>query len=403
MAEDKIWSVSEVNSVVRQVIDGAFMPFWLEGEVSTLRPNAKSGHVYFILKDSKAEIRATYFGGLNQISSLNVENGSRVEVFGKLSVYEPRGEYQFNVKAMRPKGLGDLFIRLEELKKKLSAEGLFDESIKKSIPPFPRRIGVITSPDGAAIRDFLQIINRRFPNINIKIYPSPVQGKGSELTLAKGVEFFNRSECADVIILMRGGGSMEDLWPFNEEVLARAISKSQIPVISAVGHEIDFTICDMVADLRVPTPSAAAELVVASQDEFQNFIADAKRRLASAIELMIQKYRTRFHRAAESYVFKEPMHLMRNSQQKLDEIAKRMDNTLKFSLERLQMKLAHSDGRLKALDPTAVLHRGYSVLMEKNSKRVITRPDVAEDTILTALLAEGSIDLKLLKSPSENN
>ena len=264
-APEQIWEVSDVNRAVREIVEGSLLPFWLRGEVGSLVLH-RSGHAYFTLKDTNSQLRAVFFGGAAQCAKLGVANGSMIEAFGNLTVYEVRGEYQFSARRLRLAGLGDLQRRFEEVRRRLAAEGLFDQERKRPIPVLPKRIGVVTSPTGAAIRDFLQIINRRFPNVNIRIYPCMVQGQGAAEQVARGVEFFNRTGGADVIVVTRGGGSMEDLWPFNEERLARAVAASAIPVISAVGHEIDFTICDFAADLRVPTPSAAAELVIGKRE-----------------------------------------------------------------------------------------------------------------------------------------
>ncbi|MDD2480102.1 MAG: exodeoxyribonuclease VII large subunit, partial [Victivallaceae bacterium] len=228
---DKIWNVSEVNAVVRELLENSMMPFWLRGEIGTLSIQ-RSGNVYITLKDQRSQVRGVFFSGANVMKRLRLGIGSEVEVFGQLTVYEVRGEYQFSVRSIRPVGFGDLQRRFEELKKRLSAEGLFDSDRKKTIPLLPRCVGVITSPDGAAIRDFLQIAQRRFPGLPVRIYPAPVQGADAAAKLVKGIEFFNRAGCADVLVLTRGGGSMEDLWPFNEEILVRAVAASAIPVIS---------------------------------------------------------------------------------------------------------------------------------------------------------------------------
>ena len=263
--EEMIWEVSDVNRNVRDIIEGTFLPFWIRGEVGSLTLH-RAGHAYLTLKDKSSQLRAVGFNCVKKCQELGVVNGTTIEAFGNLTVYEPRGEYQFSIRQMRIAGMGSLQQRFEETKRKLAAEGLFDPARKRPIPALPRRIGVITSPDGAAIRDFLQIITRRFPNVNVRIYPAAVQGEKAAAQVAKGVEFFNRTGGADVLVITRGGGSMEDLWPFNEEFLARAVAASEIPVISAIGHEIDFSICDFAADLRAPTPSAAAELVIGRQE-----------------------------------------------------------------------------------------------------------------------------------------
>ncbi len=396
MQEEKIWSVSEVNSAVREVLEGGFMPFWLEGEIGTISLH-RSGHVYLTLKDQKSQIRAAYFGGADVAKKMNLDVGAQIEAFGRLSVYEVRGEYQFLVKSVRVKGVGDLHRRFEEMKKKLAEEGLFEEERKKPIPLLPGKIGIVTSPDGAAIRDILQIISRRFPNMNIKIYPSPVQGKGAEKELAAGIKFFNEKCKVDVIIITRGGGSLEDLWPFNEEVLARQIAASEIPVISAVGHEIDFTICDFVSDLRVPTPSAAAELVVGRQEEFLGAIDEYRRRLIGSFEIYLERLKNRFQKAAQSHVFKEPLYMVREKQQKIDEISRRMESSITFFTERMKARASELKSRLKNLNPDAVLDRGYVIMTFSEDGKVVASPDVPEGTLLDAKFAKGVLQVKSLQ------
>ncbi|HCE45378.1 MAG TPA: exodeoxyribonuclease VII large subunit [Lentisphaeria bacterium] len=395
MQEEKIWSVSEINASVREVIEGCFVPMWVEGEIGNLSVQ-RSGHVYLTLKDQKSQIKAAYFGGAEIARKLDLNVGSKVEVFGRLSVYEVRGEYQLLVKSIRTKGVGDLHKRFEEMKNKLAAEGFFDESRKKQIPLLPGKIGIVTSPDGAAIRDILQIINRRFPNLNIKIYPSPVQGKGAEKELAAGIRYFNEKCMVDVIIITRGGGSLEDLWPFNEEVLARQIAASEIPVISAVGHEIDFTICDFVSDMRVPTPSAAAELVVGKQEEFLGTIADFRRRLKGSFDIYLERLKNRFQKASQNHVFKEPLYMVRERQQKVDEISRRMENSLKFFTERMKSKSLELKSRLKNLNPEAVLERGYVIITSSSDGVVVSSPDVPEGTLLDAKFAKGVLQVKAI-------
>jgi exodeoxyribonuclease VII large subunit len=391
MSNEKIWNVSEVNAAVREVIEGGFHPFWLEAEVGTLNIH-RSGHVYLTLKDLKNQVKGVFFGGAEQARALNLKVGAKIEAFGTLTVYQARGEYQFSIKTLRPVGVGDLQRRFEDLKIKLNAEGLFDESLKKTLPLLPQRIGVVTSPGGAAIRDFLQIITRRFPDINIRIYPAAVQGKGAEREIAAGVKFFNATKGADVIIVTRGGGSMEDLWPFNEEILARAIAESDIPVISAVGHEIDFTISDFVADMRVPTPSSAAELVVVRQEEFKEFISSSKRRISSSLELLMERCRRRFERASGSSVFLQPEHLVREHQQRVDELDLRLNRSVDFSIDRYATKLEHLDSGLDNLNPKAVLKRGYSMIIDVESGKAVM-DKVPSGTLLKGIVAEAEIDM----------
>lgn len=388
---EKIWSVSELNSAVREILENSFHPFWLKAEIGTLNLH-RSGHVYLTLKDERTQVKAVFFGGAELARKFKIQPGTEIEVLGNISVYEVRGEYQFSIKNMRPLGLGDLQRRFEELKNKLAAEGLFDEERKKPIPMLPRKIGIVTSPDGAAIRDFLQIINRRFPNVNIKIYPAPVQGKGAERKLAAGIEFFNQLCPVDVMVITRGGGSMEDLWPFNEEILARAIAKSDIPVISAVGHEIDFTICDFVSDMRVPTPSAAAELVAGKEDEFKNSLDYHKKRMLNSIELRYHKLARRYEAAAKSYVFREPAHLIKEKQQYLDELHKTMEDALKEKTSRFSSRTAVLAGRLNSMNPLAVLNRGYSILTDKSTGKPLDGPAVQPGTKLRTYMAGGILD-----------
>ncbi len=391
MGTEKIWTVSEVNTAVREVIEGGFLPFWLEAEVGNLTVH-RSGHVYLSLKDERSAVKAVFFNGAGQIKALGVEVGSKIEAFGNLTVYQVRGEYQFSIKVVKPKGLGDLQRRFDELKRKLEAEGLFDHERKKKLPLLPGRIGVVTSPGGAAIRDFLQIIGRRYPDISIRIYPAAVQGRGAERELAKGVRFFSDSGDVDVIIVMRGGGSLEDLWPFNEEILAREIGRSTIPVISAVGHEVDFTICDFVADMRVPTPSAAAELVVGRQEEFQENISDFRRRISSALDLRFERVVRRFERASGNPVFREPVYLLRQHQQGLDDLQNRLERSLGYRIEKESSRIDRLSACLKGLNPKSVLDRGYSIILDRATGKTVMSK-VPPGTKLKALLAKGEMRL----------
>jgi len=437
MQDEKIWRVSDVNAAIREIVENSLMPFWLEAEVGTLSIQ-RSGHVYLTFKDEKSQLRAVFFGGAAQCEAMNLRIGTAVEVYGKLTVYEVRGEYQFSIKMMRPVGMGELQRRFEMLKTKLEAEGLFNPARKKPVPVLPGRIGVVTSPEGAAVRDFLQIINRRFPNIHIKIYPSPVQGKGAEIKLAAGIEFFNRHKCVDVIVITRGGGSLEDLWPFNEEILARAVAASKIPVISAVGHEIDFTICDFAADLRVPTPSAAAELVIGRRDELQTRLKRARKDMTGALTMMIQQLKSRFNDAAQSYVFREPAYLLRQKQQQLDELTRNMTVAIErrqakagsdFSIlhsrlkstapfariktermtadrliqsinhaaglmsERLRNRLSEASSRLNNVNPRNVLKRGYAILSDPRTGKPVRDPEMPHGTRLKAIVERGTLDV----------
>ena len=414
MTQNKVWKIGEINSAIKELIENSLMPIWVQAEVGTLNIH-QSGHVYMTLKDQRSQLRAVFFNGATSARQMHLKVGDQVEVFGKLTVYEVRGEYQLSVQQIRPLGLGDLQRRFEELKRKLESEGLFEPDRKKTIPILPETIALVTSPGGAAIRDFLQIIERRFPNVHIQIYPTPVQGQGAERTIAAGIEFFNRAKKADVIVVTRGGGSMEDLWPFNEEILARAVALSEIPVISAVGHEIDFTICDFVADMRVPTPSAAAELVVGRRVEFEKHLERSEKDLRSSLQFVLQEVKNRLKLASESHVFREPIHIVRQKQQYLDDLMKNLNLSLERTLHnndlRLQLvtgklksnshsyfRLMHSQldgliGKMDALGPQNVLNRGFAILKDPETNATITNHNQASGKELQATVSNGTIDL----------
>src|SRR5579863_2502753 len=264
MPQRRVWKVSELTECLADLLERAFRDLWIEGEVSNCRP-AQSGHIYFTLKDAHSQIRCVCFRDQARGLKFRPEDGLHVTVRGSLGVYEPRGEYQIYVSHIEPVGLGALQLAFEQLKKKLQEEGLFDQARKRPLPVLPRCIGVVTSPTGAAIRDILRVLKRRFANVHIQLYPVKVQGEGAAAEIVTALRYFNSVKFAQVLIVARGGGSLEDLWAFNEEVVVRAIAASEVPVITGIGHETDFTIADFVADLRAPTPSAAAEIVVRSR------------------------------------------------------------------------------------------------------------------------------------------
>ena len=289
-----VLSVSELNATIRDLLENALSTVWVEGEISNGRI-WNTGHLYFTLKDGASQIKAVMFRSAVRYLKFKPEDGLKVVARGKISVYDPKGEYQIVCEHMEPKGLGSLQQAFEQLKKKLAAEGLFDPARKRPLPALPRRIGLVTSIDGAALRDMVRVLRRRYPNAHLVISPTRVQGEGAGREVAHAIRKVARVEAVDVIIVARGGGSLEDLWAFNEEVLARAIAASPVPVISGVGHETDFTICDFVADLRAPTPSAAAELVVRRKDEFFSHIDRISERLDAAIHHRLRRMETRLH------------------------------------------------------------------------------------------------------------
>lgn len=290
----KVYSVSELNASIRGILNRSFADVWISGEISGLKL-APSGHAYFSIKDAEAQVRAVCFRGTLRFLKFRPQDGVAVLARGKVDVFEPRGEYQFLVEWLEPQGLGALQLAFDQLKKKLEAEGMFAAERKRALPRFPQRIGLVTSPSGAVIRDMIHVLSRRWPGVYIRLYPALVQGIGSIEEVVAGLEYFGRGDWADVVIVGRGGGSLEDLWTFNEEAVARAIVASKVPVISAVGHETDFTIADFVADLRAPTPSAAAEMAVPSRDDFTGQLTQRTERLERAMHLVIARGQSRVH------------------------------------------------------------------------------------------------------------
>ena len=432
-----IWSVSEVNRFVKDLLEQAMLPFWLRGEVSNLTIHG-SGHVYFSLKDRQGQLSAVFFRGAALARQMELREGMEVEVHGRLTVYEPRGSYQMSVTQLRLCGKGNLQEQFEQLKAKLAVEGLFDPQRKREIPYLPKCIGIVTSPEGAAIRDFLNIIGRRFAGLHLRIVPASVQGKNAAPEIVAGIRWLNAHHACDVIVVTRGGGSMEDLWAFNEEIVARAIAASEIPVISAVGHEVDFTIADFVADLRAPTPSAAAELVAAKRADLLETVRMQYRCLSNAVERRLGEARHRLEVAARHPVFREPAALVRLHQQRVDELDGRLlravaanrdgsrnildrlasrlrsqDPRLRLQLSRRQVdelrrraeqaaaraqttgttRLERLSAQLAALDPTRVLGRGYSILIDpRTGQAVINAAATAPGDPLHAILATGELD-----------
>ena len=370
-ATPKVWTVSELNQVIKELLEQTFLPFWLAGEISNLTIH-RSGHVYFTLKDGRSQIGAVFFNGAGVARALHLVEGMAVEVHGRLTVYEPQGKYQIAVRQVRPKGVGSLQQQFDALKEKLRAAGLFDSARKRPIPALPTCVGVVTSPQGAALHDFLQIIGRRFRGMHVRVYPARVQGEGAAAEVVAGLEYFNRERACDVLVVTRGGGSLEDLWVFNEERVARAVAASEIPVISAIGHEVDFTICDFVADLRAPTPSAAAELVVRQHSEFLERIIEYRRRLDAGVRLQLSLLRGRVERAAGHYILREPMNLVRRHQQRVDELALRLEHALTRRRDHARDRLARLDAQLRLLDPRQVLTRGYAIVLGERDGRAWT-------------------------------
>jgi len=431
----KIFSVSELSQGIKNLLEREYPDVWVTGEVSNFRA-AASGHLYFTLKDATAQLRTVCFRNQARYLKFKPQDGISVIARGHLSVYEARGEYQLYVEYLEPAGLGALQLAFEQLKQKLAAEGLFDIARKKPLPLLPRAIGVVTSPTGAVIRDILRILRRRFRNMNVLIYPVKVQGEGAAGEIVGGVEHFNREQNVDVVIVARGGGSLEDLWAFNEEVVARAIAASGIPVISAVGHETDFTIVDFVADLRAPTPSAAAELVVHRKQDYLTELENRARRMTQIVRLQLSEARQRLtelrmHHAFQTlatrlaeraqrvddaiaslersmrsrlngarqewlrasagvvrYDFRRLLGLKRAA---LDDRLGRFDAALRrFLTERLN-RLAHVEAILKERSPMTILQRGYSITRDAAGKIVRDAEAVALGSDISVRLARGEL------------
>jgi len=347
--ERKLWTVTELTARIRDLLAGQFRDVSVTGEISNLRI-AQSRHIYFTLKDEKAQIRCVCFSSQARLLKFKPEDGLHITVRGSISVYEQRGEYQIYVESMEPVGAGALQLAFEQLKKKLAAEGFFDAARKKPLPMLPRRIGVVTSPQAAALRDVLRILRRRFPNVHVIIYPARVQGDGAAGEVAAGLRYFSRTRTVDVILLVRGGGSLEDLWVFNDEVVARAIAASEVPVISGVGHETDFTIADFVADVRASTPSNAAEIVVKSRAEFETQLAHLHRALLERIRYYLLDVRHRLRELATHPNFQLPVDLLRQHQQRLDEASGRLAELLEARLNVVRQRAAVAQARLAAFD-----------------------------------------------------
>src|SRR5580692_4899353 len=353
MPRRTIWSVSDLTVRIRDLLAGEFTDVFVEGEISNAHA-AQSGHLYFTLKDPRAQIRCVCFR--NQLSRLKFqpEDGLHVTVRGSVSVYEQRGEYQIYVEHVEPVGLGALQLAFEQLKKRLDAEGLFDPERKKPLPMLPEHVGLITSPRGAAVRDVVRILRRRFPNLHLIVYPVRVQGEGAAEEIANALKYFNRKQLVDVILLARGGGSIEDLWAFNEEAVARAIAACAIPIVSGVGHETDFTIADFVADVRASTPSAAAEIVVKSRQEFQRHLLELEHKISSLVRYRLLDLSKRVHELSARRGFRRPLDLLRQQRQRADEMTSRLAAGLRARLDQsrkrftgLHLRIATFDFRVK--------------------------------------------------------
>lgn len=358
--EKHIYSVSELTKYIRVIIEDSFPGVWVEGEISNFVLHT-SGHMYFSLKDASSVLKCAMFKRANEKLKFSLKSGMKVIVFGSVSVYEARGDYQLIVEEVEPKGVGALQLQFQQLKEKLQKEGLFDDRHKVPIPFLPTRIGVVTSPTGAAIQDILNIARRRFQNVEIIINPVKVQGADAKDEIAAAIRQFNELKNIDVMIVGRGGGSLEDLWPFNEEVVARAIFGSEIPVISAVGHEIDFTISDFVADFRAPTPSAAAELVIPKKEDLAKMINTETTRLNNAMAGILGTLKEKLRSLQGAYVLRQPLNYIIQQEQRIDDLRKDMSVRIGHVLDMYGEKFNRILSKLEVLSPVSILKRGYSI------------------------------------------
>jgi len=359
--ERKVYTVSEIVEQARGLLEQAFARVWVEGEISNFKQHS-SGHFYFTLKDANSQLRSAMFRSTNRLVRFRVEDGLKVVACGRLSIYSVRGDFQMVVETLEPAGLGALQLAFEQLKKRLAQEGLFAPERKKELPEFPKRIAVVTSPTGAAIRDILNVTGRRSPLADISIYPVRVQGEGSAQEIAHALRRLNEVGKWDVIICGRGGGSLEDLWAFNEEIVARAIAESKIPIISAVGHEIDYTIADFVADVRAETPTAAAEMVVRDRRELWEQVRVLHHILTGKISERLNEFRRRLDHALSSRLLQKPLAVFEPLAQRLDDLTSSLRlnfaNRIRWQHERLRGLAAE----LEALSPLKVMGRGYSLV-----------------------------------------
>ena len=376
--EKRIYSVSELTDDIKVLLENTFPEVWVEGEISNFS-QSQSGHIYFSLKDPKSTLRCVFFRGVNQGLKFSLKDGLQCLAGGRINVYAPSGQYQLNIQRLEPKGAGALQLAFEQLKEKLTQEGLFEPAHKKPLPLLPLRVGVVTSPTGAAIRDILNILKRRAPFLKIILNPVKVQGIGAAEEIAQAIKEFNQYKEVDVLIVGRGGGSLEDLWAFNEEIVARAIYNSRIPVISAVGHEIDWTIADFTADLRAPTPSAAAELVARQKDDLMSELRHVFSRMSSSMHNKIKTLHKELFRFQDAYVLKYPLNFIQLSLQRIDELNHRLNQRAGYILETAQHRWTHLAGKLEALSPLNVLSRGYSISFKLPEMKVVT--DMAEINI----------------------
>ncbi|MCK5706139.1 MAG: exodeoxyribonuclease VII large subunit [Candidatus Aureabacteria bacterium] len=381
--DKKIFKVIELTRLIKASLESQFYDVWIEGEISNLK-RPKSGHMYLTLKDEFSQIQAVRFRSNNDPLCEKLKDGDKVKVFGSVGVYERSGQYQIYIKKVEKVGIGDLQKRFEELKEKLKKEGLFENKYKKAIPVLPRTIGIITSPTGAAIKDMLNVLDRRFSNVHVILFPVKVQGVGAAAEIASALDALNRMKEADVIIIGRGGGSLEDLWAFNEEIVARAVFRSVIPVISAVGHEIDYTISDFTSDLRAETPTAAAELVLKRKQDLFDIINRNKEKLIQSLTFKVSGFRARVERCRDHYALKTPEHMISQFRQNVDDMEWKIKSIIERIVSRCKNNIIKEKEKLKTLSPLNILKRGYSITQDFNTKNIIKDVKLLKKNMLLA-------------------
>lgn len=390
-------TVKELNMYVKTLVDrDEFLNnVYVRGEISNFKRHY-TGHLYFTLKDGESLIKCVMFKSYTQNVLFEPKDGMAVLILGTVAVYERDGVYQIYVKGMEPDGVGALHAAYEQLKEKLEAKGMFDEKYKKEIPMLPKSIGVVTSKTGAVIRDIINVTTRRLPNVNIKLYPAAVQGVGAAETIVKGIKYFNENKNVDLIIIARGGGSLEDLWPFNEEITANAIFESELPIISAVGHETDFTIADFVADLRAPTPSAAGELAVPDRNEIIWKLQNINRRLSLSLTKKVEGMNNRYQKVMSSRVMKDPYNTLNERRLVIDNIIKNIEKCLTLEIKNKKISLVKNITALDTLSPLKTLLRGYTILEDNEGKVIKSVKQLKTDDEVRITLNDGTANARII-------
>ena len=389
--EEKIYTVTAITRLIKYTLEESFPKVWVEGEISNYLHHS-SGHRYLVLKDQNATIKLTIWRSVGQYLKFEPENGMKVRAFGSIAVYEKGGNYQLNVRKLMPVGVGDLEVAFRQLFEKLSKEGLFDDSLKKPLPEYPMTVGIVTSPTGAAIRDIINIARRRNDSVKLILYPAQVQGEGSEQTIIDGIKYFNSRADIDVVIIGRGGGSLEDLWAFNEEALVRAVVASEKPIVSGIGHEIDTTLSDLAADLRAPTPSAAAELSIWDKEDFFQHIVDCLSQMEYSTSQIFKRYRSDLLQYMNRPVYQRPEGAVRDREQTLDNLLRHFENAGKNILEKKKNILSLGLSRLESLSPLAILKRGYAVIKKMpGGETVKSIGDLSGGDVIESVLKDGSV------------